>query len=287
MGMGVKKARLLGALLLISGLGVSGARLLGDVVLMASPAPGAAGVSLSAQSVAAVEPGGVAVTGVASADSASVAVAVAPSQKPAVALRAPVEVFPSPAAVIPVLGANPGLTLTLPGRVALALPQLSSLSTEPSFSVAAAASYAGFSVRWRSAEKALELSSGGRLRARLVLGQRTVVLRRRLLHLPLPLAIVAGAPALDENGLRLLLLALGLGRASLNPVQVANPPGAASPVPQPIFSPGPAPAPGPAPLPQAASLAPVPTAHVAARPLTGARIRTVVIDAGHGGKDPG
>ncbi len=131
---------------------------------------------------------------------------------------------------------------------------------EPLYSIGAEATARGYTARWRPQELAVELSKGGSLRARLVLGVPEAVLGRDVLALPGAPRLAAGTPALDAEGLALLFAALARSGAPMPPTS-----------PEPL-----------------AGIPAVPTpARVAARPLTGARIRTLVIDPGHGGKDPG
>jgi hypothetical protein len=96
--------------------------------------------------------------------------------------------------------------------------------------------------------------------------------------------MMGGAPALDEASLRLVLARLCLIPPVFEPASEAElavaratflPAVSAEPDVEPDVEPQIMPTPG------------AQQAHVAARPLTGRKVRTVVIDAGHGGYDPG
>jgi N-acetylmuramoyl-L-alanine amidase len=168
--------------------------------------------------------------------------------------------------------------LSLPGRKNLLLQSLD--KGEPLFPVKDAALYSGLSLRWRSSEKMLQVSfpKAGVL-AYLVLGNGFFVVQGRRVDLEAPMVLAQGAPALDAKDLRTLIECMGGARPRWKALaaQEAGAVSAAAAV---------APAPEVAAQPAALPLVP-PSAHASARPLTGARIRTIVVDAGHGGKDPG
>ncbi|HTB33913.1 MAG TPA: N-acetylmuramoyl-L-alanine amidase, partial [bacterium] len=101
-----------------------------------------------------------------------------------------------------------------------------------------------------------------------------------------PLRLVDGAPALDSDSLRTVLRRFcppALGFETPSPDEAAASLAMARPhdtPPDPSLEPTDEPEVAATPLPQAQNL-------VAARPLNGRRIRTIVIDPGHGGEDPG
>jgi len=169
--------------------------------------------------------------------------------------------------------------LSLPGQGALPLAALG--SGPPAFPIGPAAAFVGLGAHWDSSAKMLDLSSPTGTLGRLVLGNPFFVVRDRLLALPGPMVLAQGAPSLDAAGLRALLGAMGASQALwiAEPAEQAQSP----PTPGPA-NPFPAATEPPTPVPFAW---PTSAAHVAARPLTGAEIRTIVVDAGHGGKDPG
>jgi N-acetylmuramoyl-L-alanine amidase len=189
--------------------------------------------------------------------------------------------------VQPVPDTSPGITataeiqapvrlwrLSLPGKGALPLAALG--SGPPAFAIGPAAVYVGLGAHWDSSEKMLALSSPAGTLGRLVLGNPFYVLGDRRLSLPTPMVLAQGAPALDAPGLRSLLDAMGGSQAQWDAEQAPPTPGPVNPFPAETE------------LPTVVPFAwPTSTAHVAARPLTGGEIRTIVVDAGHGGKDPG
>lgn len=161
-------------------------------------------------------------------------------------------------------GAGPAWRLSLPGRKAFFMPSLA--QGAPVFSLRGVALCAGLTAHWRSPEKLLELVSPKGAIARLVLGDPFMVVRGRIFALPKPMVLAQGAPALDPTGMAILLRALGEARP------VWEGPAAETTTALPAATPG---------------IASISNSHAAARPLTGARIRTIVLDPGHGGKDPG
>jgi N-acetylmuramoyl-L-alanine amidase len=169
--------------------------------------------------------------------------------------------------------------LSLPGKATLPLPALG--SGPPAFAVGPAAAYAGLGVRWDSSGKMLDLSSPTGALGRLVLGNAFFVVQGRTLALPAPMVLARGAPALDADGLRELLNAMGGPQPLWTAEALVPAPAAPAPV---VSHPFPEATEQPTMVPFAWSTN---TAHVAARPLTGGEIRTIVVDAGHGGKDPG
>ncbi|HTA17040.1 MAG TPA: N-acetylmuramoyl-L-alanine amidase [bacterium] len=169
------------------------------------------------------------------------------------------------------------LSLALAGVALGAVPADPPVGSR-AFFVREAALDAGFTAHWHSQEKILDLVSPKGTIARLVLDEPFIVVQDRVLFLPYPMVLVQGAPALDPKGMEILLRALGETAAFESKTVSALPP--------PL--PGPGPGASPAALPTATRwIAPVSVSHAAARPLTGAMIRTIVLDPGHGGKDPG
>jgi N-acetylmuramoyl-L-alanine amidase len=203
--------------------------------------------------------------------------------------------------------AAPAWSLSLPGKAALLLRSLA--LGKPTFSIREAAVYAGLGLRWRSSEKLLELSSPPGAKGKLVLGDAYLVLKDRRIPLASPMVLAQGAPALDAGSLISLLQAMGRPQAALNPASaeaVQQAPLALTPAnpnqnPNQSQNSNPKQSPTQIPFqnpdlkqtleavqaPAEVPLVPLPTAHVSARPLTGAQVRTIVVDAGHGGKDPG
>jgi N-acetylmuramoyl-L-alanine amidase len=168
--------------------------------------------------------------------------------------------------------------LSLAGRKNLLLRSLD--KDRPLFPVKDAALYSGLSLRWRSSEKLLQVSlpKAGVL-AYLVLGNDFFVVQGRRVGLEGPMVLAQGAPALGPEDLRSLIESMGGARPRWRPV---SPQEAGLVSPASALTPSAQAAAQPTVLPLA-----LPTAHASARPLTGARIRTIVVDAGHGGKDPG
>jgi len=225
------------------------------------------------------------------------------------ALPAAASAAANPAVPVPPSPLSPRSTawlLSLPGKAPLPLGALG--AGQPArFSIRDAAVFAGLTVIWRSSEKMLELSASAGALGRMLVNDAGLVVGRRRIGLDAAMQLTVGAPSLDADSLRRVLAALG------SPVQWAAPaPPTPSPTPSetatPARLPGAAPTrPAPAaptprptatatPLPEAppeATEEPSPeivsteTAHVAARPLNGGKVRTIVVDAGHGGYDPG
>jgi N-acetylmuramoyl-L-alanine amidase len=190
--------------------------------------------------------------------------------------------------------------LSLPGKDPLILRSLSPGAAAPKFGVKDALVYAGMTVIWRASEKAdantsflLALSSPAGAQGRLLLDDDFLYLDGRRLRLPSAMALQKGAPVLDARGLSAVIAALGAfqprwdaaGAAELAAAAQAAgtpQPGAPGGEASPSVASAPAQTPEGAPSPSSE-----PTAHVAARPLKGGKVRTIVIDAGHGGYDPG
>jgi len=152
---------------------------------------------------------------------------------------------------------------------------------EPKFSMRDAAGAEGLVARWDPLLGRLELDTAGGVQGRLLLGSDSFLVQGRRIHLASALELVDGAPALDADSLRRAFQALGAPDAEWSalaadeiPVESAavETPSPATATPTPTFSATPA-------APDAA--------HFAARPLQGGPIHTVIIDAGHGGYDPG
>jgi N-acetylmuramoyl-L-alanine amidase len=176
--------------------------------------------------------------------------------------------------------AAPGWRLNLPGKSPLVLPALDAAGSL--YPVKEAAVYGGLTVTWRSSARLLLLQTPDGRSARLLVDDAWLYDGGTRVALPRPLTLAAGAPALDEAGLRLLLQRLSSPTPAFEAASaeelaaarqaLAPPLPAAVPTLQPAAEP---------------ELVPTSPVSVAARPLTGGRIRTVVIDAGHGGHDPG
>ena len=172
------------------------------------------------------------------------------------------------------------------GRSPLVLPGFLT-GTALCFPVQPAADYGGLGVAWNPQVHLLTLSLKDQVLARLELGEAWMYLapahREALAG---PLRLVDGAPALDPESLRTVLLRLCPAAISFeapSPDEAAAALAMARPhdsPPDPALEPTEEPQVAPTPLPQAQNL-------VAARPLNGRRIRTIVIDPGHGGEDPG
>ena len=158
-----------------------------------------------------------------------------------------------------------------------------------------AAHYAGLYVAWSQRTHLLELRSGAAVQGRLVLGEPWLFLAgppSRRLRLPGPLGLDQGAPSLDRASLRAVLAALcavppaweapsspeaEAARALVRPL-TGTADLALVPVAEPQLAPIPSPTPSPSYIDD----------HGVALPLErGHRIGTIVIDPGHGGKDPG
>ena len=178
--------------------------------------------------------------------------------------------------------------LRYPGRSQspLVLPGFGT-GTAAVFPVQPAADYGGLGVSWNPQVHLLSLSLTGKVLGRLALGESYLYLApAHRLALAGPLRLVDGAPALDQASLRQVLVALcpvapnfespspDEAAAALAMVRPHDPP------PDPSLEPTDEPEVAPTPAPQVRNL-------VAARPLNGRRIRTIVIDPGHGGEDPG
>jgi N-acetylmuramoyl-L-alanine amidase len=151
------------------------------------------------------------------------------------------------------------------------------------FPIGEAAVYCGLTVDWRTSEKLFILSRGTGARGRLLLGDPYLYLDSRRLRIDAPFGLALGTPAADATALRGILQELA---PSAPQWSEASPQDTAG------FHPAQGAAPESAPTPSTAyPVVPPPKAtepaHVAARPLSGGKVRTIVIDAGHGGYDPG
>lgn len=173
-----------------------------------------------------------------------------------------------------------GWRLNLPSKSPLVLPALGPGGAL--YPVKEAALYGGLTVTWRSSARLLQLRASDGHEARLLIDDPWLYDGDQRVALPQALTLAAGAPALNEAGLRLLLQRLchpspvfeAASPAELQSAQAALAP--TLPAVEPILQTAPAP-----------QLEPTSTFNVAARPLTGRKLRTVVIDAGHGAHDPG
>ena len=190
------------------------------------------------------------------------------------------EVSPTPPSAQAGPVAVVGWRLKLPAKSPLVLPRLDD-GGFPIYPVKEAAVYGGLTVTWRASARLLELAAPDGAKARLLLGESYLFDGTHRVGLSGPLQMLGGAPALDEADLRLLLERLCAPPPVWEPASQAElavaratflPAVAAEPDVEPTIEP---------------QLVATVAAHVAARPLTGRRIRTVVVDAGHGGYDPG
>ena len=172
--------------------------------------------------------------------------------------------------------------LRLPGLSPLIVP---SLGRGDAYPVQEAAVYGGMNVTWNPQVHLLSLSRSGKVLGRLALGESWLYIppahREALVG---PLRLVDGAPALDAASLRQVLTKLCNVPPAFESPSVEEAAAALAMVrpheaaPDPLMEPAGEPELAPTPLPQSL---------VAARPLNGRRIRTIVIDPGHGGEDPG
>jgi N-acetylmuramoyl-L-alanine amidase len=197
----------------------------------------------------------------------------------------------TPAASVQALSAPPSngaWRLRLPGRnqSPLVLPGFLS-GTALVFPVQPAANYGGLGVAWNPQVHLLSLSLNDKVLGRLELGEAWLyVAPAHRQALAGPLRLVGGAPCLDAESLRAVLLRLcpaGLAFESPSPDEAAAALAMVRPhdaPPDPSLEPTDEPEVAPTPPPEDQNL-------VAARPLNGRRIRTIVIDPGHGGEDPG
>lgn len=187
------------------------------------------------------------------------------------------------AAAAPVAGVGV-LRLSRPGRAPLVL-----LSLDPTgdvYAVGPAALYSGLGVNWKASERLLRLERPGAggggespALARLQLGEPWLYDGDFRVALPGPLTLSAGAPALDRESLRLVL-----ERLCVSPPLLSAP--SAEEVAAEMERRG-APASSAPDVSPELSLVPTQAPVVYANPNSGGRIRTVVLDAGHGGYDPG
>jgi N-acetylmuramoyl-L-alanine amidase len=175
-----------------------------------------------------------------------------------------------------------GWRLNLGAKSPLVLPRLQ--PEGPAwYPVKEAVLYLGCSVTWRSSARLLEMTGPSGAKARLVLGEPFLFEALTRTALSAAPQLVRGTPALPEADLRLLLSRLGNQPPSWEP---ASPAELADAVPRVrgIEDVIPEPAMEPTVEPQ---IALTPGTMVAARPLSGGKLRTIVLDAGHGGHDPG
>lgn len=253
--------------------------------------------SPSASSEAAPESGSAADSGSFTSGGSNLApLTLSPSAAPA-ASSTESQALPGEAGLsAPDAAARQAWRLSLAGRDPLILRSLGPASAPPKFPVKEALIYAGLTLTWRATERfdadtsfLLALSGPAGSKARLMLDDNFLYLDGRRLRLPGALGLLKGAPVLDARGLSALIAALGAGQPlwdAPSPEELAATPQATPPlVPAPAATPGGEAATGePASTPSPSS---EPTAHVAARPLKGGKVHTIVIDAGHGGYDPG
>lgn len=175
-----------------------------------------------------------------------------------------------------------GWRLNTPGKSPLLLPRLT-LSGKAWYPVKEALVYAGYTTIWRSGARTLEMSNALGNKARLVLGEPYLfesVSRTALSQAPF---LQGGTVALSEADLRLVLSRLAAqppaweiaSAAELaTVVNLYRGTVPAEPTVEPTREPQ-------------IDTTPGETSHVTAKVLSGAKLRTVVLDAGHGGHDPG
>jgi N-acetylmuramoyl-L-alanine amidase len=199
----------------------------------------------------------------------------------------------SPAAALPgaflALDAPPSggaWRLRLPDKSPLVLPGFLA-GGALAFPVQPAANYGGLGVAWNPQVQLLSLSMNDKVLGRLELGEAWLyVAPAHRQALAGPLRLVDGAPVLDAASLRTVLNRLcpvALSFEAPSPDEAAAALAMArphEPPPDPSLEPTDEPEVAPTPAPDAQNL-------VAARPLNGRKIRTIVIDPGHGGEDPG
>jgi N-acetylmuramoyl-L-alanine amidase len=196
---------------------------------------------------------------------------------------------PSPVDVVQPQGPSGGAwRLRLPGKnqSPFVLPGFLT-GTALVFPVQPAANYGGLGAAWNPQVHLLSLSLHDKVLGRLELGEAWLYeAPAHRVALAAPLRLVDGAPCLDSDSLRTVLqrlCPLGLSFESPSPDEAAAALAMArpqEPAPDPSLEPTDEPEVAPTPLPQDQNL-------VAARPLNGRKIRTIVIDPGHGGEDPG
>jgi N-acetylmuramoyl-L-alanine amidase len=189
-------------------------------------------------------------------------------------------VTPKPASPTALIGVIGGWRLRIPSKSPLILPGLGALNAL--YPLKEAAVYGGLTVTWRSSARLFQLQSPSGRTARLVLDDPWLYDGSQRLALPRSLSLAAGAPAVDEPTLRFLLQRLcqpapafeaatpdelAAARLALAPNIVAA---------EPTLAPT-----------QEPEIVPTQSVNVAARPLSGGPIRTIYLDAGHGGEDPG
>ena len=176
-----------------------------------------------------------------------------------------------------------GWRLDLPNKSPLLLPRLT-LAGAPWYPVKDVFTYVGYTVLWRSSARSLDLSKPDGTKARLVLGEPYLfesVSRTALSQAP---RLQGGTVALNEADLRLVLKHL----AVQEPVwQIASEAELATVVNLYRGTAPAEPAMVPTQEPQVEATPVEDGSHVTAKVLTGSKLHTVVLDAGHGGYDPG